>query len=239
MGEAAIRAVVTDIEGTTSAIAFVKETLFPFAASRIDSFLEANRNDPEVRRLMAEAVQIAADEGDNDVRAALKRWIATDRKITPLKSLQGLIWQEGYRSGELKGHVYPDAAACLRRWAQGGLAVYVYSSGSVAAQKLIFGHAGQGDLTPCFSGYFDTTTGPKLEAASYRRIAEAIATPPGAVLFLSDHAGELDAARAAGLRTCQIVRAEDGTRLAGTHPAVPDFPAAARLFGLPVPSATD
>lgn len=196
----AIRAILTDIEGTTSSIAFVAETLFPYAAKALPAYVEAHPQ--QVAPVLAE---VAAMEPGDPV-ATLLRWIGEDRKATPLKTLQGWIWAEGYASGAFQGHVYPDAAQALRAWAEAGYRLYVYSSGSMEAQKLIFGHSDQGDLAPLFSGWFDTTTGPKREAASYARIAEAIGEPPGAILFLSDVQAELDAAAGAGMRTVLVDR---------------------------------
>src|SRR5699024_2209399 len=121
----------------------------------------------------------------------LQRWIDQDRKIAPLKALQGMIWADGYASGEIVGHIYEDAAIALRAWHDNGLPIYIYSSGSIEAQRLIYGHTAEGDLTPLLSGYFDTRTGGKLEAASYTRIAVTIDHKPADLLFLSDHAGEI------------------------------------------------
>ena len=143
--------------------------------------------------------------GDDPV-ATLLGWMDVDAKETPLKTLQGLIWAEGYADGTLQGHVYPDAVAGLRRWHAAGLALYVFSSGSIAAQKLIFGHSVAGDLTPLFSGYFDTTTGPKRAAASYAKIADAIGLSVGEILFLSDTSAEITAARDAGMAALLIDR---------------------------------
>lgn len=218
-----IRAVVTDIEGTTSSLSFVKEVLFPYARRRIGDFLREHGDEPRVAELVAGVRRIMGREADLDeVIAQLVEWIDQDRKITPLKALQGLVWEHGYRCGDFTGHVYEDAVRVLRDWHAQGLRLYVYSSGSVHAQKLLFSHTPYGDLTPLFAGYFDTRTGPKLEAASYRRIAGEVGLPPGGILFLSDAVRELDAAREAGMRTCQLVR--DGTpRAGGTHPEARDF----------------
>ncbi|MCY1234534.1 Enolase-phosphatase E1 [compost metagenome] len=147
-------------------------------------------------------------------------WIAEDRKATPLKALQGMVWEQGYRAGQLKGHVYPDAVEALRRWKQEGYDLYVYSSGSIQAQKLIFGCSEAGDLTPLFSGYFDTTTGPKREAESYRKIAAAIGLPGEQILFLSDVVQELDAALESGMQTIGLAR--EGGVLEG-HETVASF----------------
>lgn len=228
-----VAAVLTDIEGTTSAIAFVKETLFPFAERALDSFLDARGADPEVAAALAAAARAAAP--GEDARAALRRWMAEDAKIGPLKTLQGLIWRQGFLSGEIEGHLWPDVAPCLRAWARAGIGLHVYSSGSVAAQKLLFGHSVAGDLTPLFGGFFDTAVGGKREAASYAAIAQQLQLPPGEILFLSDVAEELDAAATSGFSTCQLVRPQDGTRPCGRHPQAADFPGVAAAFGLPVP----
>ena len=162
-------------------------------------------------------------EADADVQRVVEillGWIAEDRKATPLKALQGMVWEQGYAAGQLKGHVYPDAVEALKRWKQDGYGLYVYSSGSIQAQKLIFGCSEAGDLTPLFSGYFDTTSGPKREAASYARIAEAIGRPAEDILFLSDVVQELDAAQQAGMPTIGLAR--EGGELAG-HPTVASF----------------
>jgi enolase-phosphatase E1 len=191
-----VKAVLTDIEGTTSSIAFVTDTLFPYARARLADWIATHPED---------AAPILKDVPGDPVET-LTRWLDEDRKETALKTLQGLIWAEGYADGTLKGHVYPDAAEALRRWHADGLRLYVYSSGSVAAQKLIFGHSNAGDLTPLFSGYFDTTTGPKKEAESYSRIAAEIGLPVQDILFLSDSVPEIEAARGAGLQTCLVDR---------------------------------
>ncbi|MEO3475080.1 acireductone synthase [Roseomonas sp. CAU 1739] len=226
----ALSCVLTDIEGTTSAIAFVKDTLFPFAHDELDAFLDAHWEDPEVAAILAEVRAIALHE---EPRSVLRLWMNEDAKVTPLKTLQGLIWRAGYLDGRLKGHLWPDVAPCLRAWSAAGLRLAVYSSGSVAAQKLLFGHSQAGDLTPLFDGFFDTKVGGKREAASYATIAAGLHLPPSEVLFLSDVAEELDAAAQAGLATCQLVRAADGTQLSDRHAQAADFPAVARLFGLP------
>jgi enolase-phosphatase E1 len=219
------RAVLTDIEGTTTSIAFVKEVLFPYARAHLPGYVAAHRDDPEVRRCLDDARAQDPAMSDDAVIALFLRWIDEDRKITPLKTLQGLVWTAGYQSGELKSHVYDDAASALRAWHAAGLALYIFSSGSVAAQRLLFGHTAHGDLTPLFTGYFDTTTGPKLEPSSYRTIAGAIGVPPEDVLFLSDHTGELDAAAAAGMRTICLDRGEASIPATTSHRRVSTFAA--------------
>lgn len=224
-----IRAILTDIEGTTSSISFVKDVLFPFARERLPAFVETHADKPEVQHWLHEAAKeagIVYAERDEIVEL-LQRWIDEDRKATSLKALQGMIWDEGYREGAFRAHVYADVAPKLREWKKQGLDLYIYSSGSVAAQKLLFGHSEAGDLTSQFSGYFDTETGPKRDAESYRRIAAAIGKPANEILFLSDIAEELDAARAAGMHTTQLARAPNACPAQGAHPCVPDFGAIA------------
>ncbi|MCY1033571.1 acireductone synthase [Corallococcus sp. BB11-1] len=218
-------AIVTDIEGTTSSIAFVRDVLFPFARKHLAEYVATHGQRSSVRQCLSDARTLAGEPALDDVGtvALLQRWLGEDRKATPLKTLQGLIWADGYARGELKGHVYADAARALREWSERGLRLYVYSSGSVAAQKLIFGYSVEGDLTPLFSGYFDTTTGPKLEAASYTKIAQALALPPGDILFLSDNVAELDAARRAGFGTACLDRGEASIPPGHDHPTFHDF----------------
>lgn len=220
-----IRAIVTDIEGTTSSIDFVHQTLFPYAKKHLRAFLKAHADRTEIQQLIdeVEAIEHAelSVEGAADV---LERWIAEDRKITPLKALQGMIWAQGYAAGELKGHVYADTPDALRRWHAQGLKLYVYSSGSVEAQKLIFGHTAYGDLTPLFSGYFDTRIGAKREAAAYRAILQQTGFKPDEMLFLSDVGEELDAAREAGLQTMQLIR-DAKARPFPAHTQAADFSA--------------
>lgn len=220
-----LRVILTDIEGTTSSIAFVKDVLFPYSRERLPAFIAARVDDPNVRHWLREAAREAdIDESDRDaIIAILLRWIDEDRKATPLKALQGMIWREGYETGAYRAHVYPEVAAKLRDWKARGLKLYVYSSGSVAAQKLFFAHSEAGDLTPLIDGYFDTEIGGKREAASYSRIIAAIGEQPDRVLFLSDITAELDAARAAGLRTAQLYRPPEVCPQDSTHPCATDF----------------
>lgn len=203
-----VEAVLTDIEGTTGSIAFVHEVLFPYARRHLADYVAAHESGlgelfDDVRR-----AEGAAGLSTDDVVQTLLRWMDEDRKATPLKELQGRIWRQGYEAGELQGHVYPDAVAGLQRWRAAGLKLHVYSSGSVEAQKLIFGHTAYGDLTPWFSGFFDTRTGGKQDAGSYTNIAVALGLMPRSVLFLSDHPGEIDAARRAGMQAVRLMRDE-------------------------------
>lgn len=218
-----VQAVVTDIEGTTSSISFVKEVLFPYAAAHMARFLREHWNEPAVQeQIRALAADTGADVASaDDADRILQQWIREDRKATPLKTLQGMIWKAGYQSGAYTAHLYPDTAPALQRWHDAGLPLYVYSSGSVAAQKLFFGYSDAGDLTSLFSGYFDTTTGMKQEVESYRKIATAIAVPASEIVFLSDIEGELNAAREAGFQTILLDR--DGKAPASSHQRVKSF----------------
>jgi enolase-phosphatase E1 len=223
----AIRAIVTDIEGTTSSISFVKDVLFPYARKRLPAFIETHADQAEVQHWLHEAAKEAGliEASRQEVIELLVRWIDEDRKSTALKALQGMIWKEGYEAGEYRAHVYPEVASRLHAWRGEGLHLYVYSSGSVPAQKLLFRYSESGDLTPVFAGYFDTETGPKRETISYQRIVEAIGERPEHVLFLSDIVEELDAAKAAGLQTGWLVRAPLTIPAQPTHPAYTTFDA--------------
>jgi enolase-phosphatase E1 len=191
------KAILLDIEGTTTSIAYVADVLFPYARERLPAWVPMHRE---------EIAPVLAGMPPGDPVATLLGWMDQDAKETALKHIQGRIWREGYEAGELKGHVYPDTPEALRRWTDAGIRVCIYSSGSVEAQKLIFGHSDAGDLTRYLSGYFDTTTGPKREAASYAAIAAALALDPADILFVSDVSAETDAAKAAGLGALLIDR---------------------------------
>ncbi len=221
-----VRAVLTDIEGTTTDIAFVHRVLFPLARAGMPDFVSARPADPAVaavrRAIAAEAGREEASVTLGEVIAKLQAWIDADVKDTALKAIQGALWREAYARGALRSHVYDDVEPALCRWQAAKIPVYVFSSGSVEAQRSLFGHTTAGDLTGYFAGYFDTTTGPKKEVASYARIAEAIGEAPGGVLFLSDVTAELDAARAAGMQTMLLVR--PGAAVAGgEHRSVETF----------------
>jgi enolase-phosphatase E1 len=220
-----IRAVVTDIEGTTSSLAFVKDVLFPYARRAIPAFVRDHG--PQLAGIKSEvgAAIGKADLGESEMIQVLLRWMDEDRKITPLKSLQGMVWKTGYESGELQSHVYEDAVRGLRRWHDGGLRLYVYSSGSVPAQKLLFEHTAYGDLLPLFSGYFDTATGPKLESGSYAKISASLDLPARSIVFLSDHSGETQAAAQAGMQAVVLAReAESEANTAGLAVARGELP---------------
>ncbi|MDP9034745.1 MAG: acireductone synthase [Myxococcota bacterium] len=221
-----IRAVLTDIEGTTSSLSFVADVLFPYARRALPDYVRAHRDDAEVAAALCDARACERDcptDDDATVRLLLT-WMDEDRKVTPLKALQGYVWREGYRSGAFAGHVYDDAARCLRRWHAAGVRLFIFSSGSVEAQRLLFQHSTHGDLTGLFSGFFDTTTGGKRDSSSYTMIARAIGAQPPEIIFLSDTPEELDAAREAGMVTTWLHRGgEAGTQASHPHPEAATF----------------
>lgn len=203
-----IKAIVTDIEGTTSDIRFVHNVLFPYARARLADAVAQAGHDPEITAALTLARQELGqpEASPAQLLAAFNQFMDEDRKSPALKLLQGIIWRSGYHNGDFRGHVYEDVAPQLQAWREQGIALYVYSSGSVEAQRLLFGHSDAGDLTALFSGYFDTGVGAKREVASYQTIAAAIGLTADKVLFLSDIRQELDAAAQAGWRTCQLIR---------------------------------
>lgn len=203
--------ILTDIEGTTSSISFVAEELFPYFRTNIRNLLTM-KEQPIVAAAFEETIALAKSEdgiivdSEEAIIETLYRWSVEDRKITPLKTLQGILWEQGYKDGSLKGHVYEDVAPAMRNWHEKGIGLGVFSSGSVAAQKLIFGYSVAGDLTPLFSAYFDTKTGGKRETTTYSAISKVLAIAPENTLFLSDIVEELVAAQEAGYQTIQLVR---------------------------------
>jgi enolase-phosphatase E1 len=202
-----IKAIVTDIEGTTSSISFVHDILFPYAKEHIADFVRGNAEDPNVLPCLNDIRRATGEDLDVEgIILQLKQWIDEDKKITPLKALQGLIWEQGYKQSKFFGHIYPDAVENLRKWHEQDIRLFVYSSGSVYAQKLLFAHTEFGDLTKLFDGYFDTTIGAKTEVDSYKNILKQLDMKGAEVLFLSDLEKELDAAREGGLQTCCLVR---------------------------------
>jgi enolase-phosphatase E1 len=203
-----IQAIVTDIEGTTSSIDFVHRVLFPYSKKALPEYVRAFALQPEIADIILQVKQEIGQPGTSVecVIDTLLNWIEEDKKITALKTLQGFLWEHGFKSGEFKGHLYPDAAQNLKQWYELGIKLYVFSSGSVKAQKLLFGYSEYGDLTSIFSGYFDTKIGNKKEIKSYQNIAKAIAIAPDNILFLSDVVAELDAALIAGYNTYLLAR---------------------------------
>ena len=220
-----IRAIVTDIEGTTSSITFVKDVLFPYAAKHLPEFVRQHQDDTDVVKQLDQVANdtgLARDDLDGLIQQLLD-WIAQDVKATPLKALQGLIWQTGYQQGDYQAHMYDDATVALREWHAQGLPLYVYSSGSVYAQKLFYGYSEAGNLLPLFSGHFDTSIGHKQETESYQAIQLFLDIPAEQLLFLSDIEAELDAARTAGFQTCHVLRDPADQPSESAHPAVRSF----------------
>ena len=218
-----IKALLTDIEGTITRISFVKEVLFPYAAARLPEFVKANQQQDAVAEQL-NAVKEFIEQPDapiDTVISTLLKWIADDKKITPLKQLQGLIWQAGYENGDFTGHLYPDAYQFLQQQQLAGQQLYVYSSGSVKAQHLIFQYSDFGDIRPLFTDYFDTKVGAKQEQSSYENIITQLPFDANEVLFLSDVVSELDAAKAAGLNTLHLIR--DGQACSVEHNYINDF----------------
>jgi enolase-phosphatase E1 len=214
--------IVTDIEGTTSSISHVHDVLFPYSRERLADWVRL----PSVAEVVAETRRVAErpDADLDEVTAVLRGWLDADVKIAPLKTLQGLIWEHGYRSGELTAHVYDDVPPALERWRAAGVRLYVYSSGSELAQRLWFQHTQHGDLLDHFAGHFDTVSaGPKRAAESYEVIAKVLNTEPTEITFLSDVAAELDAAASVGWRTVGVSRPEVGSPDVGSHRMITSF----------------
>lgn len=227
-----MKAILLDIEGTTTPIDFVHNTLFPFAKSRIASFVQQHFAD-----LQFEISQLAEErENDSEFKANfrvdsansvsdyLRFLIDRDRKSTPLKAIQGMIWQAGYESGELVSVVYPDAAEALSRWKSEERLIAIYSSGSVLAQQMIFKYSDQGDLTRYIDKYFDTNIGHKRETESYAAIAAELDLAGNDILFVSDIVEELDAAKRNGFKTALSVRPGNAEVIEpGKYPCVSSF----------------
>lgn len=206
--------ILMDVEGTTTSISFVHDVLFPYSSERLRTYINSHFDSTPVQEALLETFNTAFEEeklilNHNGLIEKLLSWIKTDRKHSALKKLQGLIWKEGYQSGELKGHVYEDVPAALKRWKEAGVKLGIYSSGSVVAQKDLFGFSIYGDLNTYFSNNFDTSVGHKRESVSYKNILAELKLEANDVLFLSDIAEELDAAKAVGIHTIQLVRLDE------------------------------
>jgi enolase-phosphatase E1 len=247
--------VLLDIEGTTCPVSFVADSLFPYAADRLDGFLQDQGSNPDVRRLLEEALQAWATDPDREARelwhrqigigpersgtraagltpeegldlpvaAYLRLLISQDRKLTPLKDLQGMIWAKGYAKGDLVAPVFGDVPAALQSWRAAGLVLAVYSSGSVAAQQLLYGHTPWGDLRPLFTHWFDTRTGSKQDWHSYAAISQAMETAAEQVLFISDALGECVAAQTSGMRVLFSDRPGNPHRDSGPFERICDY----------------
>ena len=246
-----IRGILLDIEGTTTSISFVYDVLFPYARQHVREFLQNHANEAPVRealaRLREQHAAGAAEglnppqnsgwptlrerssqamSGDSEIDAIVRylTWLMDrDSKAEPLKALQGMIWEEGYGKGEVQGHIFPDVPLAFERWHQEGKIIAIFSSGSVLAQQLLFGRTTAGDLTPFIKAYFDTTTGPKREAESYRKIARSLSLPPEQIVFVSDVVEELDAGAAAGMKTRLSVRPGNHPQRPSKHPSIVSF----------------
>jgi enolase-phosphatase E1 len=240
LDESQIRAILLDIEGTTTPIDFVYKTLFPFASRKMESFLREHTEDPEMQSLLRELrAQHNVDERnglqppdwtDDSEEARLRsiiaygQWlIARDSKCTPLKSLQGKIWQQGFTSGELRGEVFPDVPVAFKRWRRHGKIIGIYSSGSVLAQQLLFRSTISGDLTSYISAFFDTRVGAKTEQESYKKIAASLSSAPQQFLFISDAAKEIEAAQSAGMQALLCERAARAASSSGKGEAIHSF----------------
>ena len=233
--------ILLDIEGTTCPVSFVAEVLFPYASSCLEHYLEANQDEAEIKRLLEgvemawkkdihpESIALLEEQGQDspiEIKAVaqyLKQLIARDIKLTELKDLQGRIWLSGYASGELIAPLFGDVPEALNRWHDAGLTLAVYSSGSVPAQKLLYGHCQAGDITSLFQHWFDTKTGIKQAKESYLTIAKSMGTTPSDVLFISDALQELEAADAAGMKTLFSDREGNPARDAGRFAKISDY----------------
>ncbi len=222
-------AVVTSVEGTTTPPGFIRTVLFPFVRARLAAFLQAHATDPVVAGQLAEVRRLVPERPELQT---LLHWLDQDAKAAPLKALQVMIWREAYGEGGLDGAVYSDVPPALRRWSAAGVRLYGFSYRPTETQRLIFSHSPAGDLSGLFGGFFDTRIGSKREPESFSRLAIGLGLPPAEVVYLSDHEAELDAAAAAGMRTCQVVRPGSGPPASRRHPAAADFAAVAARLGL-------
>jgi len=212
------KAVLIDIEGTIAPISFVKDVLFPYSKEKMEQFISENKNRPEVKEILEQVQEIEGRKmSETEIIQTLKRWIDEDKKISPLKEIQGYIWKEGFGSGKIKAPVYEDAYKKMKEWKEKGLKLYIYSSGSVQAQKLFFSHTEKGNILELFNGHFDTKIGGKKDKGSYLKIAKIIGFPPEEIIFLSDNPDEITAASQAGMKAYRLVRPEDAT-------PIQDFP---------------
>ncbi len=203
-----IRAILTDIEGTTSSINFVHDVLFPYAYNKMGDFLSQHWPDIPVQNAVQSVATLEnlTDYTPSQITSILQDWIRCDRKLTPLKDLQGIIWEMGYKNGDFCSHVYEDAYEKLTFWHSQNIPIYIYSSGSIHAQKLFFRHTNYGDLLYLFSGFFDTNIGNKKETQSYVNISQSINYSPEEIIFLSDVEAEVNSANHVGFKTVLVLR---------------------------------
>lgn len=211
MSVSSIRFILTDIEGTTTSVSFVYDVLFPYFREHLNELSDLSQEE-EVKKAIEQTIDLTLKEEYrqletiDEVIGQWKKWSLADKKITPLKTVQGILWKKGYEEGTIKGHVYADVEPSLRKWFSMGIGLGVFSSGSIQAQKLLFGYSESGNLLACFSAYFDTTTGTKRDNSTYTTIAEQLNLRTSEILFLSDIREELEAADHAGMKTIQLVR---------------------------------
>lgn len=218
------KAILTDIEGTTSSIDSVVNVLFPYARKGIEAWLKSAKAPNKQLEQALEALRLSLDSiSQGEALNTLLSWMDQDKKDTQLKNIQGLLWEDGYKNGVLKGQVFKDVVKLFRRWKKRDVGVYIYSSGSVHAQKLLFSHSDFGDLTPLIKGYFDTNIGTKRETKSYEDIAKMIGILPQDILFLSDIPQELDAAKGAGMDTTLVIREGNKPVLESKHRVIHSF----------------
>ena len=221
--------IILDIEGTTSSTWFVHDTLYPYSRERFGTWLREHADHPDVARARAQIIeegQIGSHAHMDTLVEQLEEWLDNDEKRTPLKTLQGLIWADGFNRGDLTSHFFDDAIPAIRRWHDQGIDLKIFSSGSVNAQTAWFGNSPEGDLLPMFTGHFDTeNAGPKKLASSYANIREVIGAPAGKLLFFSDLVEELDGAREDGWATVGVRREGDQyySRGVGDHPEISSF----------------
>ena len=235
-----IQAIVLDIEGTTCPVDFVSKTLFPFAQEHLEATLAKRMHESEIDSLVNNVIHEWMHDSDpishrlwkqlkkkppsiKDIEAYLGYLIESDRKSTALKDLQGMVWKQGYQSGQLKSSLFRDVRPQLDNWKREGKVLAVYSSGSIQAQKLLYRHTDEGDLTHYFDHWFDTHTGPKLVPESYKIIAQTLGFPASQVLFVSDHPVECDAAQQAGLHAVFCLRNRNPHQNPGVHPVARQF----------------
>ena len=218
-----MKAVILDIEGTTTDINFVHKVLFPYSREHMEAFLSENQQTPSIKIIIDSIKKEFLEDTSSleEVLGLIKNWIDTDQKIPQLKQLQGILWEEGYKKNIYQGHIYADVVPCIENWRKQGMKIFIYSSGSVKAQKLLFQHTTEGDITDLFDGYYDTGVGHKKEVQSYKNIIEDIDIPGSEVIFLSDIEDELNAAEQAGLNTYHVNR--DGLYSDSKHPIIDNF----------------
>lgn len=205
-----IKALLVDIEGTISPISFVKNVMFPYSEKKLEKFLKENKDKEKIKKIIEDVKkEIGKELSIDEVIETLKEWIHQDKKITPLKELQGYIWEDGFKRGELKAPIYEDAYQRLKEWREKGFKIYIYSSGSVKAQKLFFSNSEFGNILNMFDGHFDTKIGNKKNKSSYLRIAEQIGLNPDDILFLSDNSEEIEASVQAGMKAIKLSRPTD------------------------------